>query len=59
MAGVAQAYQHLLTIDCLFFSGVPVWADLKPPRFWIPGPNPVADLDPQQNWVKTSTLTFS
>ena len=22
MAGVAQAYQHLLTIDCLLFSGV-------------------------------------
>ena len=47
MAGVAQAYQHLLTIDCLLFSGV--LADLKPPRFGIPGPNPVADLDPQQN----------
>ena len=28
MAGVAQAYQHLLTIDCLLFSGV--LADLDP-----------------------------
>ena len=31
MAGVAQAYQHLLTIDCLLFSGV--LADLDPSRF--------------------------
>ena len=31
MAEVAQAYQHLLTIDCLLFSGVP--ADLNPSRF--------------------------
>ena len=23
MAGVAQAYQHLLTIDCLLLSGLP------------------------------------
>ena len=31
MTGVAQAYQHLLTIDCLLFSGV--LADLDPSRF--------------------------
>ena len=23
MAGVAQAYQHLVTVDCLLFSGLP------------------------------------
>ena len=34
MAGVAQAYQHLLTIDCLLFSGV--LADLDPSRFGPP-----------------------
>ena len=34
MAGVAQAYQHLLTIDCLLFSGV--LADLNPTRFGPP-----------------------
>ena len=36
MAGVAQAYQHLLTIDCLLFSGV--LADLDPSRFGPPVP---------------------
>ena len=34
MAGIAQAYQHLLTIDCLLFSGVP--ADLNPSSFGPP-----------------------
>ena len=34
MAGVAQAYQHLLTIDCLLLSGVTANLD------------PFADLDP-------------
>ena len=44
MAGVAQSYQHLLTIDCLLLSGV--LADLDPSRYGPPGPNPLADMAP-------------
>ena len=59
MAGVAQAYQHLLTIDCLLFSGV--LADLKPVQIWTPGSNPLAlpkCFKTEQSTVKASLFVL-